>query len=1041
MKSFIGMSKSFNILDKHTDIFGNRFLTASAGTGKTFAIEHLFIRHIIDEETPINIREILIVTFTNAATFELKIRLKKALENALCNDNNIPYLKEYAQQQTVRYLQDALLSFDQAQIFTIHSFCLRMLKEFALFSGINFIQDDTADTYALKKKELLNFLRYAIKLPHYGSIQGEILLHNNIEEKIAAYGEKEFLCEEKAFLHYFESFKKIDKEKFSFLVNEFDTFYPCFKQVKKMKKEDLLEQLSLLMTPCKSIDQFNDIMQTSFFDFLKFFSPENRKIRSKLSEINEKKIEMFENDLSFLKDIIDERKIIKRLAYDAKETIDNLFLEKNILTFDRMLKQMLLATKNEEFVHHINTKYKVAIIDEFQDTDPIQLKIFKSLFLDKKIKSFYLIGDPKQSIYGFRNADLYSYFDAKKMIGDENVAQLDTNFRSDKNLIDALNTLFSKDKWLKLPKINSFLPYIPVKAAITNNFSFDDDKKPLHFFIGKDKSSLNKRWPTSFLEEELFFPFIKNEILKLQEKGLKIAVLVSDRYQMERIRIFLENYSIPTLGISHESILNTHAKTIMNEMLQAVADPTNRSKIKIAMHGPYFNYPLLATLQMEHFLFFNRLHEALTNGLSSFFAEFFKSSIDGKKSIEENILLNTNKYFYHDTLQLIELILAEERNISSVEKTFKILEKKDPQKLQRRIFYDGNPVEIMTIHKSKGLEFDIVFALGLTTRTYQEEDFMETEEVKEEKLRQFYVTLTRAKKRVYVPIAIDERPMDTNKVSCCDLFFGCEETHVLSHIKSLQELASYEFLEDGFLTKKEITAPLNNLLFGKEKTDNITAPTLVEKKENPISIYSFSGLHKEKERAQLLFEKTMIASDNALPTGAEVGVILHEILRDIFKENIRKANIRDIIKKHIIFTPLKEHEETILTMIKNSLSTPLSPESFTLLDAEDIVAEAEFLFTYENNYYKGFLDLFFQYRGKYYLLDWKSNWLEEHSSSYLKKVMQENDYFLQASIYAEAFLRYLKSLGKEDCFGGMFYFFLRGGIYHLFPEPLMRHHE
>jgi len=1065
------MSEIFNILDHKTNIFGKFFLQASAGTGKTFAIEHIFLRHLIDQKIPTSIKEILIVTFTNAATFELQIRLKKALENSIAAlkhekiDPIFSYLTTYPKTKTLRILQDALLSFDQAQIFTIHSFCLHMLKEEALLSNVGLSSQQRDDAYRVKQQELLNFLKYHIKLPSFGSMQGEILLQygstNELIDKLAEYGEKEFSCEEKDFYHFFQEFKKVLSSSFSFLRNNFDSLFPCFKKVKNISKEELFEQASLLalLTNELSLEEFDNIIQPTFFSFLKFFSVENKKIKNKISKDLEENIKKFSSSFAFLAELSDERKIIKRLAYNMREPMEKLFSEKEVLTFDRMLKQMQkIVHENHDFANKITAKYKVIVIDEFQDTDPIQLDILKTLFLDKKILSFYLIGDPKQSIYGFRNADLYSYFAAQQLLGKENIAQLDTNFRSDKNLIEALNTLFSKKEWLKLPKINSFLPYLPVKAAIEENYSFNDDKKPLHFFLGEDKSATNRRWPSSYLEEELFFPFIAQEILKLKDKSnLKIAILVSDRYQLERIKKILREKNIPSLGICHENILDTYARTILEEMINAAFYFPDRSKIKIALHGPYFNYPLekLVKLTENEILFFYKMQELINLNFATFFSALLKSSIDGKRSVEENILINGGKSFYQDTMQLIELLLQQE-NIP-LKDVFSRLAKKDPETLKRKITYDDTNVEIMTIHKSKGLEFDIVFALGLATRTSEIDDFRNEEEIREEKLRQFYVALTRAKKRVYVPIAIDKKEGEKEKTSSCDLFFSCDEKEIFTQLDLLCPSVSYEVLSSkpyNFAHEEQNSSSLMKAL---------CSPNIVTKKTVPFNIFSFSGLHQEdispSSTRPILISPTLtkpvllkpvlakqvllkpeLLKEKQMPIGTEVGVILHAILCEIFKKGVKNADIEEIINQKIMFSILQEYKDEIFSMITETLSFPLlNDQEFTLYNVEKAVAEAEFLFSCEKNYLKGFLDLFFCYKNKYYLVDWKSNYLGETKENYneenLKKAMQEHEYCLQASIYAEAFLRYLKTIEEENNFGGMFYVFLRGvSVYHLFPE-------
>ena len=128
----------FNVLSKEREIFGNYFIEASAGTGKTFTIEHLVVRFLL--ESSLELKQILVVTFTKAATRELKKRIYTNIQQALEQEAKWEYLKEISQEQRDK-LEEALLLFDEAQIFTIHGFCQRMLQEFAFETGLSFYRD------------------------------------------------------------------------------------------------------------------------------------------------------------------------------------------------------------------------------------------------------------------------------------------------------------------------------------------------------------------------------------------------------------------------------------------------------------------------------------------------------------------------------------------------------------------------------------------------------------------------------------------------------------------------------------------------------------------------------------------------------------------------------------------------------------------------------------------------------------------------------------------------------------------------------------
>ncbi len=136
----------FDVLSRNLNVFEPHFLEASAGTGKTFAIEHLVTRLLIESGEPFLIEQILVVTFTRAATRELKFRIRRCLTRTKleleCGISSIDYLKAIQEQgekkvkDAIERLDAALICFDSAQIYTLHGFCHRILKEFAFEAAI-----------------------------------------------------------------------------------------------------------------------------------------------------------------------------------------------------------------------------------------------------------------------------------------------------------------------------------------------------------------------------------------------------------------------------------------------------------------------------------------------------------------------------------------------------------------------------------------------------------------------------------------------------------------------------------------------------------------------------------------------------------------------------------------------------------------------------------------------------------------------------------------------------------------------------------------
>jgi len=196
-----------------------------------------------------------------------------------------------------------------------------------------------------------------------------------------------------------------------------------------------------------------------------------------------------------------------------------------------------------------------------------------------------------------------------------------------------------------------------------------------------------------------------------------------------------------------------------------------------------------------------------------------------------------------------------------------------------------------------------------------------------------------------------------------------------------------------------------------------------------------------------LYSSSLSIDKNAhsLPLGIETGHILHRILETVFTSG-NQPSFRKMIHEQIEQTHLEEWEDVLVEMVEKALNIPLlsTRENISLnqVSPEEMQAEMEFVFSDGASLLKGFIDLVFRANGKYYLLDWKSNWIgntdEDYTLENIEKEMHQHGYFLQASIYTEALKRYVKLFDNrpfEECFGGAIYLFLRSSFaYHFIPD-------
>ncbi len=1048
----------FDCLDPKAALYGHHVLEASAGTGKTFAIEHLVTRFILDGKL---LSEILVVTFTRAATRDLKRRIFSNLLKVLdmlsgVKEDLFPYVLKALMQKELSILRikNAISQIDDAEIFTIHSFCHRMLSEFAFDAKIGFGQEKFEETAILPliSAEVHKFFRHQLSTSLYSRAQLKALFQAHGENfqkleralsnlillegtfpKIASYRESYA-----AFVLELAALKGKD------LLADFYKIAPYYKGITNRQSQVLEKwetQVEILAKMIEhqscSEEEFDQLLWQSPL-FLSLLTDSQLK---KNAEI--RKPPYFEKITTLLKEAIAPLNTLVRIAKDCRENLDVICLKEEIYPPDQILKQMQKRLIQPSFTRAVQEKYQVAIIDEFQDTDPIQWNIFHTLF--HAAKAFYLVGDPKQSIYAFRGADLNTYLKATSTRVEKKY--LDTNHRSQPAVIDALNALFSKEtlgNWLEeieFRKVNS------KKDAINTNFG--DGKEALHFFAAKGKRGREKKWPTAVMEEEMLFPFIAKEMMELKSAKKAVwsdfAILVNDRFQAKRLFDFLVNLGIPAVTKADKLLKETLSFSLFEALLGAAFDPYNKSaSIELLAH-PFYGHSHTQlkeeSLQEVAITLVHQLSRVFQKeGFSSFIKGFLESSLNPKQETE-------------DFFQITELLLDYNTQGSLQEYLEYLTEVKEllfdqDGKYKRKGSKSASSATIMTVHMSKGLEFEIVFALGLISRHASHAPIIKQAEeliffernlaackaalqnADIEKMRKLYVALTRAKKRVYVPLLyeVEAKEIPLGHASPIDLLQQMLQSNSLT-IKDLVK-SGCSFTE---LDKEEF--------YLERLTDRNLAPSALIslipphfQKKQMLSFTSLSSKLPQVFRSEIDLEKE-------IPLGALTGTIIHTLFEKFMDAGryhpFDPMYLRSLVEKMIVDTHLEGWGVQIYEMMETAFHVNLT-DTFCLVDVPPnrIITEMEFLFPFSHDYLKGFADLIFQVEGKYYILDWKTNYLEGYTKEHLEAAMDQGDYFKQGQIYVHALKKYLEMVEKRpfsECFGGVFYLFVRGlkqgGVY------------
>jgi exodeoxyribonuclease V beta subunit len=1147
--------KIFNILDKNLDLHHNYVIEASAGTGKTFAIEHLVTRLLLGEQgAPFSLEELLVVTFTKAATRDLKTRIRNNLETTmtlLLGNSSAPipeyldaYLKRPSSEVTEgrKHLEEALFCFDKAQIFTIHGFCARALKNHPLESDLS--ADFSEETTSLKEqiiRTVRDYIRTELRPEAFSQAQLHLLAKEygysmeKLEYAILKKLQQPLTIEPQPnFSLYLAHFK----QKMSYLkktpitsegiISDFLQMAPGYKELcnrQKQVKPELLDKITrfakLFDTTHWNAEDLDMLLLDGLF-FVTAFDPSKQLKRATSSaSLHYPKLRehLQEEILPLVEEASHPAMVLTKIASECQKMVRHSFSEQEKLNYDSLLHAMLKAAQSPSFSASIRQNYKAVIIDEFQDTDPIQWEIFHALFLKQKgdYKNFYVVGDPKQSIYAFRHADIYTYLSASRILGENHHTSLDTNYRSHPPLISAFNALFSQESTpdcIFLPRLEKTLTYTSIKAPANAICKpLPDDLAAFHFITAPtEDSSRSSLLPIDTLENDYFFPFFVQQLLHLHQNGIffqQCAILVNDRFQAKRIIDFLKKYGIPSHFHRSQNLAHSPALASWKEILFAVLYPKDQSALKIALGGQCIGWDHLQirTLEDTHVLEkvlsqLYRLRQVLfEKGFALFFDALLQSQWGNKEvTLLEKLLKQKEGISFFEDFQQIGTLLMEKQvdmyadpyQLLSILDTLSITDFEEEEGLKKMQETSQKAVRVLTIHSSKGLEFDIVFALGLIMRTKSPEPWVphwDTDpekgelptlslilkpenptyknfcrELDAEKMRQFYVAVTRAKYRVYAPVVLfsSQKAPEPGCASPMELFLArlgqpaLSDTLLyaerlqgydgkpLSHF--VEKLSAPEQISCQSLLKNPLLSPFHP----ERTTPSLEAPPSPNIPQQKWQLRSFTSLSKKsKEEPMNLLAPhdfaTPIKTAATLPAGMQMGNSLHSIFEKIPFELVRNAesatSLHPLVESYLDNPILMDWIAPISEIVFNTLHTPLETPTgnFRLCDIpeEDRYHEIEFLYTdaeIENPFLlKGVMDLIFIYKDQYYLLDWKSNWLGEEREAYtqttLYAAMQQHDYLLQARLYTEAFSRFLRLTDPRpflEIFGGLFYLFVRG---------------
>jgi exodeoxyribonuclease V beta subunit len=1203
-------------------LFGTRLIEASAGTGKTYAIAALYVRLVLGHggpqgfpyQRPLLPPEILVVTFTEAATRELRQRIRERLaETARCFRGRSQPQDEFLQALIGEYgelergicarrLELAVEWMDEAAIHTIHGWCGRMLRQHAFDSGSLFdLRVDAADTelfsevvrdywrkffYPLDQAAVRAVSRVArdpadllVRLKDLPTPEraewrmGDTRLETSscLQELLAEWLEWERCRVE------FETSARACWRKARGEIEALLREALRYKRLNGSKYRNLEDRLQTLgawaegVRDCKS-------------EWLRDFA--QRHIRTNAGK-EAPRHAAFER-LEVLVDHLKTEPVFEpALLHHAVSWVGKRYAEEKLrrtrMDFDDLvllLDEALRGDNGERLARILRSQFPVALIDEFQDTDPLQYRIFDAVYRveqERRDVGLFLIGDPKQSIYSFRGADIHTYLRAKRQTTGRHYT-LPCNFRSTESYVEAVNRLFHHAEQHPQGAFRfrsdggaAPLPFLPVKAQGRPEFLevdgipqpalvlwYLDAREPLakgEYSAAMAQATasevvrllnLGRAGRAGFRRDSAWVPLVPSDV----------AILVRDRREAVEIRAALAARRVPSVYLSdRQSVYASPEARDLLLWLQACAEPGRDRLLRTALATTTLalDYASLDALRRDESLWEREVQR---------FSEFRRIwRTQGVLPMLRRLLLEfdvparllplpngeralTNLLHLSELLQTASVRLDGEaaliRHLAEAMRD----EGDTPEEHIVRLESDADRVKIVTIHKSKGLEYPLVFlpfacsfrdTFGRSRHCRFRDadgrlvvDLAATEEAKrradeerlQEELRLFYVALTRARHACWLGIA----PVKVGPGSDCQLHRSAVG-HVLaggSNIRTteieerLRKLAgecrsiAVRPLPEASPScyeppaEKEVLGPARRFDSpprerwwiasysalrwdpaggGLEPQTAEPDPALPADRQAPRLLPGREAWQETARQALLAeaceeltslgFPATSVGAPwHRFPRGPRPGIFLHGLLEWAAQTGFARASRDWALREETVVRrcrrrglelwgePLSDWLVRLLTM---ELPLPSGVLALCDLDSSKYQVEMEFWFAAQrvdtlqldrlvrehtldgevrpllsperlHGMFKGFIDLVFEHGGRYYVADYKSNWLGPDDRAYTAPAMRaailEKRYDLQYVLYLLALHRLLKVRLPDydyDCHvGGVVYWFLRG---------------
>lgn len=760
------------------DLAGRHLVEASAGTGKTWNLCGLFLRLLLEDG--LAIERILVVTFTHAATAELKDRIRSRLaqcREALSGEHPSPELSPMAASdafirrlferlarqgidpstQRTR-LEAGLVRFDEASIFTIHGFCQRALADVPFSAGQALKLEVAQDPAPLIEEVVADFWRERVSSPLAPRTLLEEILQSGRDPSVLESDLKKQLARPTARLLWPDLPDPATDAVAASLPDHFQSLQTTWRN----RQAELLAAINADSPGLNGRTFGKD--RSGLYAAIEAWSawlaqdhplqptPDDKQIEA-LERLTTRGYKlnkgytatlcpMFRALAQQVLDALAARQqqgaaawiqLRRDAAAQLPERLTRLKKARQLQTFDDMLSNLhrqLSRPSGEELARSLRTRFAAALIDEFQDTDPLQFEIFDRIFAGAESRLF-LLGDPKQAIYSFRNADLHTYLQARTSASQKHT--LSQNQRSTPELIAALNHFFAANAGgFIMPGVS----YQTVSAGNRQRAVLIDERSPetqgaLHLWLlpGPEPDHMLTRRRAQIVCAQACAHEIASLLASAGQGrvtldgrplgGADIAVLVRTHQEGEQIRRALLARGVSSVSIAQDSVHHSPDALDLEQVMRAVLEPTNLGRMKIALSTDLIgeSADTISALDQDDeqlATWAERLTLWLTLWKSRGIGSMIRLLMRDLDVAGRWLLRTDGERRLTNLLHLIERLqdASREHDHPSALLAWLSRERTDANTSDAallRLESDQDLVKVLTIHKSKGLEFPIVF--------------------------------------------------------------------------------------------------------------------------------------------------------------------------------------------------------------------------------------------------------------------------------------------------------------------------------------------